>query len=97
MEDITDADYVHAKRVCKVFEIKNSVEYHDLYVQCNTLWLADVFEDFQNMFDELDPAKTFSAHGLAWQAALTLIWVGFLGVRFEVGGGGANYPLSKFR
>ena len=25
---------------------------------------------------------------------LTLIWVGFLGVRFEVGGGG-DYPLSK--
>ena len=23
MEDITDADYVHAKRVCKDFEIKN--------------------------------------------------------------------------
>ena len=23
MEDITDADYVHAKRVCKSFEIKN--------------------------------------------------------------------------
>ena len=42
------------------------------------------------MFDELDPAKTFSAHGLAWQAALTLIWVGFLGVRFEVGGGGGK-------
>ena len=23
MEDITDADYAHAKRVCKYFEIKN--------------------------------------------------------------------------
>ena len=23
MEDITDADYMHAKRVCKAFEIKN--------------------------------------------------------------------------
>ena len=32
MEDITDADYVHAKRVCKNFEIKNLGEYHDLYV-----------------------------------------------------------------
>ena len=28
MEDITDADYVHAKRVCKDFEIKNLEEYH---------------------------------------------------------------------
>ena len=31
MEDITDADYGHAKRVCKDFEIKNLGEYHDLY------------------------------------------------------------------
>ena len=23
MEDVTDADYAHAKRVCKHFEIKN--------------------------------------------------------------------------
>ena len=32
IEDITDADYAHAKRVCKTFEIKNLGEYHDLYV-----------------------------------------------------------------
>ena len=43
MEDITDADYAHAKRVCKGFEIKNLGEYHDLYVQNDTLLLADVF------------------------------------------------------
>ena len=30
MEDITDADYMHAKRVCKGFEIKYLGEYHDL-------------------------------------------------------------------
>ena len=40
MEDITDADYAHAKGVCKDFEIKN-----DLYVQSDTLLLADVFEN----------------------------------------------------
>ena len=33
MEDITDADYVHIKRVCKGFEKKNLGEYHNLYVQ----------------------------------------------------------------
>ena len=27
MEDITDADYVHAKKVCKDFEIKHLGEY----------------------------------------------------------------------
>ena len=50
MEDITDAKYAHAKKVCKDFEIKNLGEYHDLYVQSNTLLLADVFENFRNMF-----------------------------------------------
>ena len=39
MEDITDADYAHAKRVCKDFKIKNLGEYHDLYIQSNTLLL----------------------------------------------------------
>ena len=29
MEDITDADYMHAKKVCKDFGIKNLGEYHD--------------------------------------------------------------------
>ena len=36
-EDITDADFVHAERVCKDFRIKNLGEYHDLYVQSDTL------------------------------------------------------------
>ena len=46
MEDITDQDYMPGKRVSKDFEIKISGEYHDLYVQNNTLLLADVFENF---------------------------------------------------
>ena len=29
MDDITDADYTHGKRVCKNFEIKNLGEYRD--------------------------------------------------------------------
>ena len=69
MEDITDADYVHAKRVCKDFEIKNIGEYNDFYVESDTLLLADVFENFRNMclkIHELDPAKFLSAPGLSW-------------------------------
>ena len=68
MEDITDADYVHAKRVCKDFDAKDLGEYHDLYVQSDTLLLTDVFENFRNMclgIYELDPAKFHSAPGLA--------------------------------
>ena len=32
MEGITDADYVHIKRVCKDFEIKNLGEYQSQFV-----------------------------------------------------------------
>ena len=49
MEDITDSDYAHIKRVRKDFEIKNLGEYHDLYVQTDTLLLADAFEKFRNV------------------------------------------------
>ena len=73
MEDITDADYVHAKKVCKGFEIKNLGEYHDLYIQSHALFLAGAFENFRNnclKIFELDNAKFLSAPGLAWQTAL---------------------------
>ena len=43
MEDNTDADYIHAKRVCKDFEIKQLDEYHDLCLKSDALLLADVF------------------------------------------------------
>ena len=48
MEDITDADYAHAKEVCKDFEIKYLGEYTLLYI-INKLLSADVFENFGNM------------------------------------------------
>ena len=58
MEDITDVDYRHAKRLLKYFNNKNLGDYHDSYVQSDTL-LADVFEKFRNMcivIYELEPA-----------------------------------------
>ena len=69
MEDITDADYTPAKRVCKDFEIKRLGVYHDLYVQINILLLVYVLENFRNMclkICDLDPAKFLSAPGLPW-------------------------------
>ena len=59
VDDITDNDYLHYKKVWEVFEIKNLGEYHDLYVQCDTLLLAEVFEIFRDKcieIYELDPA-----------------------------------------
>ena len=37
MEDSNDANYTHAKKVCKDFKIKNLGEHNDLYVQSDTL------------------------------------------------------------
>ena len=51
--------------------MKNRGEYHDLYVQCDTLLLADVFENFRDKcieIYELDPTYFVSAPGLAWEA-----------------------------
>ena len=73
MEDITDVDDRHAKRVFKNFNNKNLGDYHHLYVQSDTLLLADVFENFRSKcieIYELDPAHFLSASGLAWQACL---------------------------
>ena len=49
MEDITDADYGNAKRVCKDFEINNLEEYHGLYVQSDTLLLTNIIENIGNI------------------------------------------------
>ena len=68
MQDIADVDYRHAKRVFKNLSNKNPGDYHDLYVQSDTLLLADVFENFRNMcikVYELDPAHFLFASGLA--------------------------------
>ena len=54
-------------------KIKNLGEYHDLYVQSDTLLLADVLENFRNKCTEiyeLDPAHFLSAPGLAWKVCL---------------------------
>ena len=73
LDYITDKDYEHAQKVWEVFEIKNLGEYHDKYVQSDTLLLSDVFENFRDKcieIYELDPAPFLSALRLAWQACL---------------------------
>ena len=73
MEDIGDIDYRHSNNVFKGFKLENLGDYHDLYVQSDTLLLADVFESFRNMYIkvyELDPAHFVLLPGLAWQACL---------------------------
>ena len=77
-EGVTDEEYAHAQKVWKVFQIKNLGDYHDLYVQSDTLLLADVFGNFRDKCIEIyepDPAHFFSVPRLAWQACLKNIGV----------------------
>ena len=72
-ENIDDIDYRHGNNLFKRFKLKNLGKYHDLYVQSDTLLLADVFENFRNMcikVHELDPAPFLSLPRLAWQVCL---------------------------
>ena len=72
LEDISDKDYSHAQKVFEEF-CTDIDDYHDLYVQCDTLLLAYVFENFRDTCTEiygLDPSHFLSAPGLAWQACL---------------------------
>ena len=48
MKDIADVDYRHVKKLSKNFNNENLGGYYDLYVQSDTLLIADVFENFRN-------------------------------------------------
>ena len=66
MQDITNVDCTHAKRVCKDLEIKKLGEYHGFYVQSEISLLANVSENFRDLclkIYELDYAKF---PGLPW-------------------------------
>ena len=44
---------LHATRGCKDFQTKSLGEYHDLYVQSDTLFLVDVLNSFNKMFPHI--------------------------------------------
>ena len=72
LEDIIDADYLHAQKVFNEY-CKYIGDYHNLYLQTDTLLLADVFKIFRDKYIEiygLDPSYFYSAPVLAWQACL---------------------------
>ena len=57
----------------KKFKLKKIGDYYDLYVQSDTLLLADTFENSRSKcieVYELDPAHFLSAPRLAWQSCL---------------------------
>ena len=70
MEDITNTDYAHAKRVCKDFELNNLGEYHDFawFIIVNW-WIWEVWK-YVSWNIRTWSCKFLSALGLAWPAAL---------------------------
>ena len=65
--------YRHGNNVFNKLKLNNLGDYHDLYVQSDTLLLADVFENFRDMClkeYELDLAHFLLLPRLAWQACL---------------------------
>ena len=70
MEDSDDIDFRHGNNVFKRLELENLGDYHDLYVQSDTLLSADVFENFRDMCLIEYELDFLSLPGLAWQACL---------------------------
>jgi len=72
-EKISDDDYLHAKNVWKLFNIKTLGEYSDLYLKTDITILADVFENFRDLCIstlKLDPAHYMTAPGFAFDCML---------------------------
>lgn len=72
-EEILDEEYKHAQTIWNEFRIKDLGEYTDLYLKCDVLLLADVFEKFRTMslsYYNLDPCHYVSSPSLSWDAML---------------------------
>ena len=74
-EKISDKEYEHCLKGWDKFEIKTMKSYHDLYLKCDVLLLADVFEKFRNNSLKnygLLPSYYLSAPALSWDAMLNM-------------------------
>ena len=72
---INNEEYEHVLHVWNNFEMKTMKDYHDLYLKCDILYLADVFEKFRNNSLKsyaLCPSHYLSAPGLSWDAMLKM-------------------------
>ena len=72
---ITEEELQKAKTVFDTFQCRNLEDYHNLYLKCDTLLLACVFEEFQRLCMNtygLDCAHPYSASKLAGNAFLKI-------------------------
>ena len=71
----SDKEYEHVLKVWNKFEMKTKEDYHDLYLKCNILLLADAFEKFWN--NSLKNYGLYQSHYLrapasSWDAMLNM-------------------------
>ena len=72
---ISDNNYEHVLKVWNKFEMKTMKDYHDLYLKCDVLLLADVFEKFKNNGLKnyaLCPSHYLSAPGISWDTMFNM-------------------------
>ena len=72
---IEDVDFVRAQNVYNLAKCKNFGDYLSLYLKCDVLLLADVFEAFRLMCIknyDLDPCHYFTSPGFSWDAMLKM-------------------------
>ena len=74
-EDISEIDYTHAQRVFKHLNMADLGDYHNFYLLTDMPILADVFENFRDVFHQhygLDSAHNFTSTGFYRQTALKM-------------------------
>ena len=74
-EECSPTDYAHAQLVWRAFNCKTFRDYHNIYLKCDVLLLADVFESFRTISLQnyaLDPSCFVSAPHLSWDAMLKM-------------------------
>ena len=72
---IGDKKYEHVVKVWNKFEMNTMKDYHELYLTCDVLLLADIFEKFRNNSVNnygLCTSYFFNAPALSWDAMLNM-------------------------
>ena len=72
---ISDDEYSEAQKIWNIFQMRNFGDYHNLYLKCDVLLLADVCEAFrkQGMSNfGLDPFHYISLPSYCWDAMLKI-------------------------
>lgn len=73
--NITREDYKHACHVYKKFKCSTFKDYLKLYLDCDVVLLADIFENFRKLslnYFQLDPVHFLTTPNLTWYAGLKM-------------------------